>query len=129
MVTLVDSLVDCNGYRKMVTQAGEMKRSVLDEQGVKDRDMCERLCSSTPTCNAVAFSKGRMDSSGRYMCYPKTILPYTNIPPNTNPAVDFMTLCPPQLACGEWMTGLDYTGIGDIPGAARVRACAPLKRC
>lgn len=63
-------------------------------QGVKDHAACQQLCEKTPNCNAVAFNRSLKDTKGQPMCFPKTISPATNIPPNANDSVDYLELCP-----------------------------------
>lgn len=83
-------------------------------QGVESREACEILCTITPGCTAVAYSRAVKDNQGRATCYPKTISPSTPILPNKISSVNYLTVCPQmtplQMDFDEWHEGVDFPG-------------------
>ena len=62
-------------------------------------------------CNAVSIKNN--------VCWPKKIADGLKIPPNSDPTVDHMSLCPLHPGCGEWLAGYDRPGVGDISGSEK----------
>ena len=102
--------------------AGHDRKNVGDisssHRKVADHEDCVKLCKSTVKCNAIAYVPSNR------MCYPKHIpagRAHTPMP-NQNSRVDYLQLCPMELACGSWLEGHDRQSQGDISGSRQVPA-------